>query len=169
MNIIKGEEVHFLGEHPMFDEPEFEARLVAEATEAANGPQSKYGLNGEIEDLEKKLKNTKTSHRAEWYLIKEHNFKDDVGVCCDVFSPKGTEIEVKCSAGSPHSENGKKWRQDRINTARYQYLNGIHQAKLVYLFGHNRHLKGHPYKFEATYRWSDEKRTYIFESEDMIL
>ena len=169
MNIIKGEDVHFLGEHPMFKEPEFEARVKVEAKKAANGPYSKYGLNGEIETEEKKIKNTRTGHRAEWYLIKEHNFKDDVGVCCDVFSPKGTEVEVKCSAGSPHSHNGKEWRKDQIKKATKQFLDKTHQAKLVYLFGHNRHLKGHPYKFEATYRWSDEKRTYIFESNDMIL
>ena len=169
MNKIKGKEVHFLGEHPMFDEPEFKERAIAEATLAAEGKISRLGFDGKPQSLEQKLHNTITGHRAEWYLIKEHNFKDDVGICCDVFSPKGTEVEVKVSAGFPNSPNGKEWRKQQIKKATKQFLDKTHQAKLVYLFGHNRHTKGHPYKFEATYRWSDEKRTYIFESNDMIL
>jgi len=169
MNKIKGKEVHFLGKHPMFDEPEFKERAIAEATLAAEGKISRLGFDGKPQSLEQKLHNTITGHRAEWYLIKEHDFKDDVGICCDVFSPKGNEVEVKVSAGSPHSEKGKQWRKQQLAKAKKQFLNGVHQAKIVYLFGHNKYNEGHPYKFEATYKWSEEKNQYVFESEDMIL
>ena len=159
----------FSGNDPIFNSKEFKTRLREEAKLAANGPISRKGIDGKIQSFDEKLKNVETSHKAEWYLIKKHEFKDDTEICHDVFSPHGNPVEIKVSAGAPHTENGKKWRAQQIEKANRQRNSGKINADLLYLFGHNQYAEGHPYTFEATYVFNIRKRVFEFRTTEVLI
>jgi len=159
----------FSGKDEIFNCRFFNFRVSYEADLAAKGPESRKGLNGKDEDYQKKLENVRTGHRAEWYLIKKHGFTEDHTICHDIISPKGNQIEVKVSAGSPHTENGKKWREQQRKKATKQRNIGRIDANIMYMFGHNRHAEGHPYVFEGTYLYNINTAEFEFETTDMIM